>query len=136
MDRQTCKGKVSKLIQGTSILCPLCKTAYMARESIPKYFNGQKTWANNCKLFNLHCWRCDNYFIENWHEFNYYSLESTMRRGPSLRRQRRKVREGYEIGSKSAPYCLIRYHQPFPIPRDFHEMYVRFREAQRKKFLA
>jgi hypothetical protein len=123
-----------RLIEGTAILCPLCKTSYLARESISKY--GQKTYTNNGKLFNLHCWRCDNYYIENWRELNYFSFESTMRRGPSLRRERRKIREGHEIGTQSAPYCLIRYHKPFPIPRDFHEMYVRYREAQRKKLMA
>jgi hypothetical protein len=118
-------------------ICPHCAHSLL-RESLPLYYNGTRISSlGSPPRYNLHCLNCDHYFIENWREFNYYNFESSSRVGKPLRRMRRQAAAKHRspVLANSPPYCLVSYHRPMPIPRDFHEMWLRYKAEEKKKLM-
>jgi len=123
-------------MSGIDITCPVC-AHILLRESPPLYSGGKRIERpRTARIYNLHCLNCDHYFAENWYEFNFYSFESSSRSGKSLRTIRRNAEAKHSAPlAKTPPYCLVNYHKPMPIPKDFHELWLRYKAEEKKKLM-
>src|SRR5690348_3918293 len=110
--------------------CPHCQHELFKESEC--YIPSNKFHPGHRTIYNLHCLNCDHYFAENWDELHYYSFLATSREGKRVRKMRKHAQARYTPTIVKAPaYCLLNYHKPIRIPKDFHAMWLQMREEQR-----